>query len=130
MAELTECRNTPELHTGGRKYNYRRTAGSKIFAGALAGQNSEGLVVPAADAANLVILGRAENTAEVGEEVVIKRGCFLYDNATGGEALSVADIGKDCYCLDGATVGKVGGTNKIRAGIVLDVTGDGVAIEI
>ena len=50
MAELTECRNTPELHTGGRKYNYRRTAGSKIFAGALVGQNPEGLAVPAADA--------------------------------------------------------------------------------
>ena len=49
MAELTECRNTPELHTGGRKYNYRRTAGSKIFAGALVGQNPEGLAVPAAD---------------------------------------------------------------------------------
>ena len=130
MAELTECRNTPELHTGGTKFHYRRTAGAKIFAGSLVCQNSEGLAVPAADAANLVVLGRAENCADAGEELVVKRACFLYDNGSEGEALTAADIGKDCYCLDGATVGKIGGTNKVLAGKVLEVNADGVAVEI
>ena len=128
MAKLTECRNTPELHAGGIKYNYSCTAASVVFAGALVALTAEGLAVPAADAAGLTVIGRAENSAGTGEKVVVKRGVFLYDNGADTEALTVGDIGKDCYCLDDQTVGKVGGTNKVKAGIVLDVTAEGVAV--
>ena len=128
MAKLTDCRNTTEIYTGGMKYIYRRTAGAEILAGALVAQNSSGEAVPAADAFGLVILGRAENSASAGEGVAVKRASFIYDNGEGAEALTVADIGKECFALDDATVGKTGGTNKVKAGIVLDVTPDGVAI--
>lgn len=125
---MDECRNTPELHAGGIKYAYTRVAAEKINAGTLVAQNSEGLAVPAADAAGLIVLGRAENSVETGENAVVKRGVFLYDNGADTEALTVSDIGNDCYCLDDCTVGKVGGTNKVKAGIVLDVTAEGVAV--
>lgn len=125
---MDECRNTPELHTGGIKYNYARVAAEKINAGTLVAQNSEGLAVPAADAAGLIVLGRAENTALPGENVAAKTGAYIYDNGTDAETLTVADIGKDCFVVDAATVGKVGGTNKVKAGIVLDVTAEGVAV--
>ena len=130
MSKLSENRNTPELHVDAVKYHYERTADGEIYAGSLVGQNSAGNAVAAADTANLVILGRAENSAVAGEKVVAKKGCFLFENGEGSEALTVADIGKDCYIVDDQTVGKIGGTNKIKAGKVIDVTADGVAVLI
>ena len=130
MSKLSENRNTPELHVGAVKYHYERTADGEIYAGSLVGQNSAGNAVAAADTTNLVVLGRAENSAVAGEKVVSKKGCFLFENGEGGEALTVADIGKDCYIVDDQTVGKIGGTNKIKAGKIIDVTADGVAVLI
>lgn len=135
MAALTGERNTQELHVGAVKYNYaREVASGKIYAGSLVAQNANGKAVPASDAANLVVLGRAETTAGAGESVEIRRGAFLFDNGEAKtektEQLTVADIGGTCYALDDHTVGKTGGTNKIKAGTVLDVTDDGVAVLI
>ena len=53
---------------------------------------------------------------------------FLYENGEGSEALTQADIGADCFVCDDQTVGKIGGTNKVKAGVVLDVTPEGVAV--
>ena len=128
MSKLSENRNTPELHVDAVKYHYERTADGEIYAGSLVGQNSAGNAVAAADTANLVVLGRAENSAAAGEKIVVKRGVFLYENGEGSEALTQADIGADCFVCDDQTVGKIGGTNKVKAGVVLDVTPEGVAV--
>ena len=130
MAALTDTRNTAELHVGGVHYSYNREAAATIYAGALAAQNADGKAVPASDAAGLVVLGRAETTANAGFGVVIRKGAFLYNNGEGSEKLTVADIGAACYVVDDNTVGKVGGTNKVKAGTVLDVTENGVAVLI
>ena len=130
MAALTEGRNTTELHVGGVHYSYSREAAETIYAGALAAQNADGKAVPASDAAGLVVLGRAETGANAGFGVVIRKGAYLYNNSEGSEALTAADIGKECFVVDDNTVGKVGGTNKVKAGIVLDVTENGVAVLI
>lgn len=130
MSKLTENRNTPELHIGAVKYYFERTAGETIFAGSLVAQDASGNAVAAKDAANLIVLGRAENSAASGEKIVAKKGCFLFENGTDGEALTLANIGNDCYIVDDQTVGKIGGTNKIKAGKVIDVTDDGVAVLI
>lgn len=127
---MDECRNTPELHAGGIKYAYTRVAAEKINAGTLVAQNSEGLAVPAADAAGLIVLGRAENSVDAGENAVVKTGVFLYDNGADTETLTVGDIGKECFVVDAVTVGIVGGTNKVKAGKVLDVMPEGVAVII
>ncbi len=131
MATLTEARNTRELHVGAVKYNYdREVASGTIYAGALAAQNADGKAAPASDTAGLVVLGRAEATVGAGETLVIRRGAFLFDNGTSTEALTVADIGAVCYVVDDHTVGKVGGTNAVPAGVVMDVTDDGVTVLI
>ncbi|MEI3038463.1 MAG: hypothetical protein V8T90_05260 [Victivallales bacterium] len=131
MAALTEVRNTKELHVGAVHYNYEReVASGTVFAGSLAAQNASGKAVPASDTAGLVVLGRAEATVGAGETLLIRSGAFLFDNGTSTEALTVADIGAVCYIVDDHTVGKVGGTNAIPAGVVMDVTDDGVAVLI
>ena len=126
MAALSKNRSTPERIATLRQFE----AAGEIYAGALVALNSSGKAVPASDTAGLRVLGRAENTAAAGEKVNIRRGAFLFDNGTDTELLTSADIGADCYVLDDQTVGKVGGTAKIKAGKVLDVTDDGVAVLI
>ena len=132
MAALSQARNTAELHVGAIHYNFEREVASDntVYAGGIAAQNSSGKAVPASDTANLVVLGRAEGTVGAGGKVVIRTGVFLFDNGTSSEELTAADIGGAAYIVDDHTVGKVGGTNKIPAGIVVDVTADGVAVEI
>ena len=93
MSNLTEPRNTVELHTGGLRVNYEREAAAAIFAGALVAQNSSGKAVPASDAASLTVLGRAEHSAASGEKVVVRTGVYLFDNGASSEALSVTDVG-------------------------------------
>ena len=132
MSALTQARNTAELHVGAIHYIFERevASGNTVYAGCIAAQNSSGKAVPASDTANLVVLGRAERTVGEGEPVLIRTGVFLFDNGTSSEELTAADIGAVAYIVDDHTVGKVGGTNKIPAGIVVDVTADGVAVEI
>ena len=132
MAALSQARNTAELHVGALHYNFEREVASDntVYAGGIVAQNSSGKAVPASDTANLVVLGRAEATVGAGEKVLIRTGVFLFDNGTSSEELTTADIGAVAFIVDDHTVGKVGGTNKIPAGIVIDVTADGVAVEI
>ena len=132
MAALSQARNTTELHVGALHYNFEREVASDntVYAGGIAAQNSSGKAVPASDTANLVVLGRAEGTVGAGGKVVIRTGVFLFDNGTSSEELTAADIGAAAFIVDDHTVGKVGGTNHIPAGIVVDVTADGVAVEI
>lgn len=132
MSALTQARNTAELHIGAPHYNFEREVASEntVYAGSIAAQNSSGKAVPASDTANLVVLGRAEGSIAAGGKVLIRTGAFLFDNGTSSEELSSADIGAAAYIVDDHTVGKVGGTNHIPAGIVIDVTAEGVAVEI
>ena len=132
MAALTQARNTAELHVGAIHYNFEREVadGSTVYAGSIAAQNSSGKAVPASDTANLVVLGRAEGTFGAGEKVLIRTGVFLFDNGTSSEELAAADIGGAAFIVDDHTVGKIGGSNHIPAGIVIDVTAEGVAVEI
>ena len=62
--------------------------------------------------------------------MLIRTGVLLFDNGTSSEELAAADIGTAAFIVDDHTVGKVGGTNHIPAGIVIDVTAEGVAVEI
>jgi len=127
MSQLTSPRDTRELLG---KFTYEREAAGTIYAGALVAQNADGKAVTASDAASLIVLGRAENSAVSGETVRIASGAYLYENGTSGEALTAADIGGVCFVVDDQTVGKVGGSHNVVAGVVLDVTDDGVAVQI
>lgn len=129
MAAASENRDTPE--TQGRSYLSRFTVkdAAVIYAGTMVAlDTSTAEAEPAADAANLVVLGRAaeavDNSAD-GESVLVEQGVFRYANS-GSNALSRADIGSVCYVEDDQTVGSSGGVNDIPAGLVYDVDADGV----
>lgn len=129
MSALTEARNTVQL-LGAMSYAREVATSNTVYAGALVAQNGDGKAVPASDATGLTVLGRAENTAAAGETVHIKSGIFIFENGTSTEALAVTDIGKTAYVVDDHTVGKIGGTYGVIAGIVVDVTGEGVSVEV
>lgn len=98
------------------------------YAGGLAAVDAAGKGLPAADAANLKVLGRFEHGAAAGEKVMIKRGTFLFANKTA-DPVTVADIGGYCYVTDDETVQHTANSNAIIAGVVRGVTTDGVYVD-
>ena len=122
MAALNKNRNTAERIPAMRQFE----AGAKLYTGALVALNSSGKAVPASDTAGLTVIGRAEMSAEIGQIVTVKSGCFRYANSADSAKITAAEIGGVCYVADDQTVGKTGGTNSIAAGIVYDVESKGV----
>ena len=129
MANVTEPRNTPEL-IGNMRYTRTVASGAVVYAGTLVSQNSSGLAVAAGQTSNTVCLGIAQNTASAGEAVEISGGRFILDNGTSGEAITSAMIGSNAKVIDNHTVGCSGGTVGIVAGTIMDVTSDGVVVQI
>ena len=134
MAALTAPRKTlartGEIREPGVK------AGARIFQGAMAGVDANGLAVPMSAATTLKCLGRAEETADNaggGDNAVrcrIAAGYFCWANSSAGDALTRADIGATAYAVDDQTVAKTNGTNtRSAAGVVFDVTSEGVWIK-
>lgn len=63
--------------------------------------------------------------------VDVQAGTFLLANAAGTDALTIADIGKPCFVVDDATVGRSSARGtRCLAGVVRGVDADGVAVEI
>jgi hypothetical protein len=123
MAALTSSRNTPEMSDFGRTQNYPLEANTTVYLGSMVALNANGNAVPAASAAGLRIVGRAERTylgmpgqdavntssatipgtnlpagAAGAVSVICARGIFLYAVNDGSMALTVsatAGAGKD-----------------------------------
>ena len=114
MSALTEARNTPEIAAGGVHYTREFTVagGSTVYAGAITAVNSSGYAVPATSSGSITVVGRAENTATGGETVKTRSGMFLYSPVSSG------------------AVTLTGGTTAVPAGVVRDVTSEGVVAEI
>ena len=130
MAALTEARNTPEL-IGNMRYTRLVASGATVYAGCLVAQTAtSGAVIGAAQSSGTVVLGVAQNTASAGEQVDIRGGKFIFDNGSGGEAITSAMIGSSAKVVDNHTVGCSGGTAGVIAGTILDVTAEGVVISI
>lgn len=106
---LTADRNTPARVPQMRTF----VAGADIFGGAMVAINASGKAVPAADAAGLVVVGRAEYGAKAGENVSVKAGCFAYDAPTG-VTVTVADIGKTVFVVDNRS------ERTLRVSLILD----------
>ena len=131
MSALTEARNTPEIAAGGVHYTRELTVagGSTVYAGAITAVNSSGYAIPATSTGNITVVGRAENTASGGETVKTRSGMFVYKPVSSG-AVTLNDVNKPCYVQDDQTVTLTGGTTAVLAGIVRDVTSEGVVAEI
>ncbi len=92
-----------------------------------------GLAVPGRTATGLIAIGVAEagvvnSGADGAKKVLAKRGTFKFFNH-GADAVTAADIGKDCFIVDDQTVAKTNGTNtRSIAGKVVSVESDGVFV--
>ena len=62
--------------------------------------------------------------------ITVRRGVFCFANAAA-DAVTRTEIGKSCYVVDDYSVAKTNGTgSRSVAGKVVDVTSDGVWVEI
>ncbi len=110
-------------------------ASTTVYAGSMVARNASGYMVPAADAAGLVVLGMAEEQvvnagADGAETVQVRRKkAFQFANSAANP-VTIAHIGTDIYVEDDETVASAGGTNSIVAGKCLDVDSGGVWVEI
>jgi len=111
-------------------------ASQTIYAGAMAAKNATGYTQPAADAANLVVMGRSEeyvdnSSGSDGDKTVLvrRKKAFKYKNS-GTNAVDRTHIGSNIYVEDDETVASAGGTNSIVAGKCIGVDSDGVWVEI
>jgi hypothetical protein len=129
MAALTADRNTPEA--AGILREGLLGANQTIFAGAILMRNAAGHLIRGATATGSVGVGRAEeartSTTAGATPIRYKPGVFRYANATAGDAIGIADIGKACWIVDDQTVAKTSGTNtRSKAGVVDAVDALGV----
>ncbi len=116
MAALTNSRNTPELADGGRMQVYPVEANTTVYLGGIVALNSNGNAVPAASAAGLKIVGRAERVHDgiPGENavnnpgaagaisLVCRRGVFMY--AVNDGSIGAAQVGQMAYAMDDNSV--------------------------
>lgn len=134
MAALTQARDTKSR--SGRDFVRGVKAATQCFQGGIACLNAAGYAVPGAVSATLKADGIFEESAlgsAVDGEVKVRvtPGRFPFANSGGGDLITIADIGNDCYIVDDQTVAKTnGGATRSVAGKVIDIDAYGVWVKI
>lgn len=135
MTALTTNRNTVERSNN--LFSFPVAASTKIYQGSLACVNANGLAVPGSTSTTLKCVGRAEEFTDNSTgldgaiKIQVKRGCFKFSNSTSADLIALKDIGSIAYIVDDQTVALTDGSaTRSKAGIIRDVDGDGVWIEI
>lgn len=128
-------RNTVELAEGGKILVLPVAAGAVIQDGSLVVLDASGFAKAAVKADALTAAGRAEeyidNTSGAAGAVSVKvrRGVFVWDNTSVvANKVKPEHVLKDCYIENDFTVSSLA-TGSSRAGKVIAVTDDGVAVE-
>lgn len=107
--------------------SYGVAASQTIYAGALVALNVAGHAIPATDTAGLKVVGVAEETVRSSvsdgeDKVLVRRGAVTaFANAGGPNALTIADIGTDCYVADDQTVQDSGATHDVKVGVLVQL---------
>ena len=113
--------------------NAKVAANTTIPAGALVAANATGDLINTADVAGATVLGRAPRrmvnatgaAATITPKAFVEAGVFKY-KTTGAQAITAADIGKNCFALDNQTVVRTAGvTNQNIVGVVESIDPDG-----
>jgi len=128
---LSKDRNT-EARTKGPLNVFKVKGATTIYAGALVAVDANGFLLPAADAANLKVMGRADEQvvnagADGAKSCRVEQGVFKWANS-GAAAVDQAALGHLVYAEDDQTVRKTGGTNNIKAGLALQIDPDDAGI--
>lgn len=132
MTALTK--NSPRTKVGlGHRFRDPLAANTRIFAGSMVALNATGYAIRAVTTATRirgVALAEADNStgAAGAVGVDIERGAFLLANDSANP-VTRAHIGDTVYVVDDNTVGS-SATSTIAAGKCLDVTPEGVVVEI
>ena len=112
--------------------SYPMAASVTCTAGGLVEINAAGYAQPGGTAVASTVIGICAKTVTNGTSVGAKSvdvlpGPYYLDNASGGgDAVTIAYIGKACYAVDDHTVAfNNGSTSRPYAGVALDVRADG-----
>lgn len=134
MTALTQDRNT--LTRNGDQKEPPVAANARIFGGSLVAINAAGFAVPGSTAVGITGCGCAEARADnsggaagaIRVRVSVRPSQFA--NSAAADAITLADIGADCFIVDDQTVAKTDGAGtRSRAGRVFDVDADGVWVD-
>ena len=126
-AALTDNRDTPAR--SGSVIQLTVKDAVTIFAGSMVAVDTNGEALPAADTANLKVVGRAEqkvDNTDDGKTVNVRRGIFQYAN---GDSVDDSDIGSLAYASDDQTVTQGTNVNSVVAGRIVDVDSGGVWVD-
>lgn len=134
MAAMTLERKTKKLseQTVVNLLHQPMKSNAKILLGAIAVLDG-GFVTPGRTATGLIAIGISEetidNTGGLDGAIFapIRQGTFLAFNSGGTDAVTQADVGKDCFIVDDQTVAKTDDTGKrSRAGRVIQIEPTGM----
>lgn len=135
MAALTEARTTPKRDS--KLFARAVAADAVIHEGALVCLSATGYATPGAVATTLVADGIARssvnNTGGANGAVLVEteKGSFRFANSAAADAITIAEIGDNCYIVDDQTVAKTnGGATRSIAGRIVDVDANGVWVDI
>lgn len=134
MVALTEARLTRKRE--GKINSRAAAANAVIFLGGIVCLSATGYATRGATAATLVADGVAregvDNTGGVDGAVRldVEKGTFQFRNSAAADAITLAEIGDDCWIVDDQTVAKTdGGATRSKAGRIVDVDAQGVWVE-
>ncbi|MDD3885367.1 MAG: hypothetical protein PHI35_00665 [Victivallaceae bacterium] len=128
MAPSTQFR-TPATGSG-NVVSLPVKATTKIYGGSIVAINPAGDALPAADTAGLRVAGVAQGDVDnlagaAGDEYVpCDRRAVEVDNSVG-DPVTKADMFNPVFVEDDVTVNKSGGSNKIKAGVMIGLNADG-----
>lgn len=136
MAALAADKTNNRMRAGG----YTRTiigkvaAATTIFKGALCATNAAGYIVPAADAAGLVVVGVAQhqivNAGAAGAaEITMVTGVFKFANLAAA-LVAQAHMHRLIYVADDQTVRGTASATPILAGVCELIESDGVWVYV
>lgn len=133
---LSQDRNTPRRD--GEQYEYPVAAATVCYAGGLAAFTGTGVVVaPAITGTTQRVVGvfeeRADNATGGAGAITakVRRGVFRFKNSASADAITLADVGSNCFVVDDEQVAKTNGSNtRSVAGVVRAVDAQGVWVQI
>lgn len=134
MGAATQDRNT--ISRNARDFGFPVAATKKLYAGTIACLSATGFATPGAVATTLIAVGRVkefvDNSAGADGDLTVnvERGCFRFNNSAAADAITLAQVGTNCYIVDDNTVAKTnGGATRSVAGVIRDVDANGVWVE-
>jgi hypothetical protein len=133
---LTADRDTVKRE--GKLTNYPVSAAVRHYTGGMAIIDpATGGCRPGRTAVGDIAVGRCnqgvDNSAGLigAQRVEVEHGTFRFNNSGGGDAITLANVGADCFIVDDERVALTnGGATRSRAGIIMDVDALGVWVRI